>query len=90
MENKVKQAGPINLLHVMPYLSFLDVCFFYQETRINLSLFFGLIHFNGTVFVNFWVMRFSQVRSLKKQTLGIEHESNHDVSNFLASSLFDM
>ena len=24
---------------------------------------------NGAVFVNFWVKRFSQVRSLKKQTL---------------------
>ena len=26
---------------------------------------------NGAVFVNFWVKRFSQVRSLKKQTLVI-------------------
>ena len=38
MENKVKQAGPINLLHGMPHLSFLDVYFFYQKTRINLVI----------------------------------------------------
>ena len=34
------------------------------------------IDFNGAVFVNFWVKRFSQVRSLKKQTLEYHFKSH--------------
>ena len=51
--------------------------------KIHKNCLVDFIHFNGAVFVNFWMMRFSKVRSLKKQTLSLCHEQIPQHYNFI-------
>ena len=53
MENKVKQAGPINLLHVMPYLSFFRRVFFLSRNQDKFKSVFWFNSFQLDSFCEF-------------------------------------
>ena len=71
MENKVKQAGPINLLHVMPYLSFTSqihsFSLNYAYGQSLLSIFIALILLNKNLTL---LDRIYRTRAVKFISLG--------------------